>query len=413
MDDEQDGVEPNPGGRGGPHAPGRPAPISPASSCRPVEWGRLHLPPPGERGLLVLVLGAVLLLIVGAGGALGVSYALSDRAATTTTTIRPTPDDAAPAAPSGTTSGQNGAASPSTTPSGRPASSAAGPQPGTATGPADDLVTPSVATSVLGTTWAGFARAMVANDRAAVSAYVTPTAGEVADATLDCGCLPGPLDVHDDGGQHPAPAQLPAVVHGRAAAARATTSRARPGGWSSPRRRPTRPWLIAYLASYAQGDGLDGFTSNSDVAPTDLHYPMADAPQAFADFFQTLDSTGATGTGAPAGYARNTYVDELVTDTTRELDTRASEGLRGTTTHRVDGVSPVFPQVVDGVVYGAMECFAMQAAVDVTSTGGTPSSSRPTRAPGATGCRRGPSRPSTTRGSSTTASRRAPPAGSP
>jgi hypothetical protein len=38
----------------------------------------------------------------------------------------------------------------------------------------------------------------------------------------------------------------------------------------------------------------------------------------------------------------------------------------------VDQVSPIFAQVVDGSVYGDMECFAMHMTDDITSSDGSP-----------------------------------------
>jgi hypothetical protein len=131
-------------------------------------------------------------------------------------------------------------------------------------------------------------------------------------------------------------------------------------------------WVVAFFASYAVGGGLDGFTSSSAASPIAVQYPLQAAPQAYVYFFQHLDMTGDAGSGAPTDFAHNNILNTEVSTSTEIHADRQAEGLRETFTHTVDQVSPVFAQVVDGSVYGAMECFSMKVTDNVTSAGGSP-----------------------------------------
>ena len=132
------------------------------------------------------------------------------------------------------------------------------------------------------------------------------------------------------------------------------------------------PWVIAFFASYAEGDGLDGFTSNSASTPATVQYPLQNAPQDYADYFQNLDATGNPGSGAPTDFSQDNILNSEVTNTT-QLDNRyTAEGLHQAFSHTVDQVSPIFAQVVNGSVVGAMECFSVTVTNNVTSAKGSP-----------------------------------------
>ena len=240
-----------------------------------------------------------------------------------------------------------------------------------ATGPPGDLITPAAAQEVLATTWAGYAHAMVSDDRASLSAYTTPSALDDADATLDCGCLPGPMTYSTTAISTPPqtgyPLSFMAGLRGLGYNQQSQTwwvvfTKAGAG----------TPWVIAFFASYAEGNGLDGFTSNSSPSPVAVHYPLQGAPEAFAQYFQELDATGTTGNGAPTDYAHNNILNSEVTGTSQNDQQDKAEGLHETFTHTVDQVSPIFAQSINSTVIGAMECFTVTATQDVTSATGSP-----------------------------------------
>jgi hypothetical protein len=134
----------------------------------------------------------------------------------------------------------------------------------------------------------------------------------------------------------------------------------------------TTPWVVAFFASYEVGGGLDGFTSNSAPSPVAVQYPLQAAPQAFADYFQSLDTTGSVGTGTPTDYAENNFLNTEVTRTAAIDAEQKAEGVKEVYSHTVDQVSPIFAQVVDGSVYGAMECFSVHMTDEITSNDASP-----------------------------------------
>jgi hypothetical protein len=212
---------------------------------------------------------------------------------------------------------------------------------------------------------------MVSDDRGALSAYTTPSALNDSIATLDCGCLPGPMTYSTTAISTPQQSSYPlAFMAGLSGVGYNQLSQT---WWVVfTKASATTPWVVAFFASYEGGGGLDGFTSNSAPSPIAVHYPLQDAPQAYANFFQTLDATGNAGSGVPTDFAQDNILDTEVSTTT-ELNARdKANGLRETYSHAVDQVSPIFAQVVNGAVYGAMECFSMKVTDDITSANGSP-----------------------------------------
>ncbi len=144
------------GGDGtGPHSsPGHaPRPVPEIPSPERAPGGRLRLLAPS-----VLVIGAVVLLAVGAGSAVGIGYALkgSPTRAGGTRPTPPAPGAATSSQPTSTTAPNGpGVAPPTTGPAPAGAAPTSGPPPGSQTGPPGNLVTASVAQDVLATTWAG------------------------------------------------------------------------------------------------------------------------------------------------------------------------------------------------------------------------------------------------------------------
>jgi hypothetical protein len=228
-----------------------------------------------------------------------------------------------------------------------------------------------VAQDVLATTWVGYAHAMVSDDRAALTAYTTPSALDVSIATLDCGCLSGPMTYSTTAISTPPqrtyPLSFMAGLSGLGYNQQSQT------WWVVFRKAAAAaPWVIAFIAGYTEGNGLDGFESNSAPSPMSVHYPLPDAPQAYANYFQHLDATGDLGDGAPTDFAKDNILNYEVSSTA-ELDARRkAAGFHQTFTHAVDQVSAVFAQVADGSLVGSMECFSMKLTDDVTSATGAP-----------------------------------------
>jgi hypothetical protein len=239
-----------------------------------------------------------------------------------------------------------------------------------ATGPPGDLVTPAIAQDVLASTWAGFAHSMLSDDRGSLGIYTTPSAFNDSIATLNCGCLPGPMTYSTTAISTPPQSSYPlSFMAGLSGLGYNQQSQTWWVVFS--KTSATTPWVIAFFASYAEGNGLDGFTSNS-ASPITVQYPLTGAPQAYVDFFQNLDSTGSAGTDAPVDFAQNNILNTEVSISTELDQKRKADGLRDTFTHSVDQVSPIFAQVVDGSVVGAMECFSMKVVDDVASADGSP-----------------------------------------
>ncbi len=325
-------------------------------------------------GPTVLVVGAILLLAIGAGSAVGVSYALKgspSRGAESRPTL-PATGATAPRQSTSATSPEGSALAPPTTSSAASnATQPAGPAPGSQTGPPGNLVTQSVAQDVLATTWAGFAHAMVSDDRASLSSYTTPSALNDSIATLDCGCLPGPMTYSTSAISNPVESSYPlSFMAGLSGLGYNQVSQT---WWVVfTKASDNTPWEVAFFASYAVGGGLEGFTSSSAASPLAVQYPLQAAPQAYVDFFQHLDMTGDAGTGAPTDFAHNNILNTEVSTTTEIHANRQAAGLRETFSHTVDQVSPVFAQVIEGSVYGSMECFSMKVTDTLTSANGSP-----------------------------------------
>jgi len=358
------------GGTGPQPVPDRaPRPVPGMPSSNRAGHGRLRL-----LGPTVLVIGAVVLLAVGAGSAVGIGYALKGSPPPGGASRKAAPDTGA-GGPSPSTSTASpkgmGAVPPTTGPAPSSAATSSAPPPGSQTGPPGNMVTQSVTQDVLATTWAGFAHAMVSDDRASLSTYTTPSALNDSIATLDCGCLPGPMTYSTTAISNPTERSYPlSFMAGLSGLGYNQVSQT---WWVVfTKASAATPWVVAFFASYAVGGGLDGMTSSSSASPIAVQYPLEAAPQDYVDYFQHLDTTQDPGSGAPTGFAQNNMLNTEVNNTTRIDAERSADGLKETYTHTVDQVSPVFAQVVDGSVYGAMECFSVKMTDDVTSADGSP-----------------------------------------
>ena len=320
-----------------------------------------------------MVVGALVLVAVGAGSAMGISALVGrspvsgSRATTSTTPWTPATGSGvtSPTATAPTSESPAGVVTPAST------SGTRFPAPSTAVGPAGELVTPAVVSDVLATTWTGYAQAMNADDRTALAAYTSPTGLSDAEAVLDCGCIAGPTTYATAVTSVPQQTGYPlAFLEGLS-------------GTAYDQRRLTRwvvftkadfrsPWIISYLAAYVDGNGLDGFTPFSSLAPFAGTYPLSEGPAAFADFFQQLETTGNDGSGAPPDFAQSPILDSDVTGSENWVTRAKTAAVTVRYRHSIDGVSPVFPQVVDGAAVGEMSCFAMHVTEVITSPGSTP-----------------------------------------
>jgi hypothetical protein len=224
--------------------------------------------------------------------------------------------------------------------------------------------------STLATTWAGYAQATLSNNRAAVASYMTPSAFEAAEGTLDCGCTEGPLTYSTTTFSVPPQTTYPlsflAGLNGRSYSQLSIT------WWVVfTKASSSAPWLIAFLGSFEEGGGLTGFPPYATASPLSVPNTLAAAPQAFAAFFQELDSTGNEGSGTPANYVQDNILNTEIQNSQSSY-AQTPPGLTKQYTHSIDAVSPVFAQVVNGSVYGAEECFAMHVTEVVKPTDGSP-----------------------------------------
>ena len=218
------------------------------------------------------------------------------------------------------------------------------------------------AENVLATTWAGYAQAMVSNNRGLLIGFTTRSALNDSVATLDCGCLSGPLTYSTTAIS--APPQVGYPLSFMAGLSGTGYNQLSQTWWVIfTKTSASAPWLVAFIAGYAEGGGLNGFTAFSALSPAPVPYPLQDAPRAYADFYQKLDETLDAGTGAPTNFAHNNLLEDEVNNTTEIDEQQKAEGLKQTFTHSVDQVSPIFAQVIHGSLYGSMECFSIREGI--------------------------------------------------
>ncbi len=135
---------------------------------------------------------------------------------------------------------------------------------------------------------------------------------------------------------------------------------------------PSTPWVVAFNTGYKAGGGITGGDPYTDQAPPSVPDPLPLAPGEFADYFQKLETTGATGSGIPVHYGRTTLINTDVEVASNLYQLHSAEGLKEQVTHRVDMTSPVFPVAFNGSITGAMECFAVSVTSTDTSSGEAP-----------------------------------------
>lgn len=327
-------------------------------------------------GPVPVIFGALILLAVGVGSAVGISYAVKSPSAArspTTTFGHAGSSGSTQATHARQTTPVVGTTGGPPTTGGSPSASSrpAGTSPSTEIGPPGDRVTQAVTENVLATTWAGYAQAMVSNNRGLLIGFTTRSALNDSVATLDCGCLSGPLTYSTTAIS--APPQVGYPLSFMAGLSGTGYNQLSQTWWVIfTKTSASAPWLVAFIAGYAEGGGLNGFTAFSALSPAPVPYPLQDAPRAYADFYQKLDETLDAGTGAPTNFAHNNLLEDEVNNTTEIDEQQKAEGLKQTFTHSVDQVSPIFAQVIHGSLYGSMECFSIRATDEITSANGSP-----------------------------------------
>ena len=229
------------------------------------------------------------------------------------------------------------------------------PAPSTVVGPASDPITPTVEASVVSSTWAGLTTALVYGNQTEIPTYATPSATNALVGTLDCGCGPGPPSYSAVNfsavPQSTYPLFFLAEFQGQTYS---QTSDTRHVVFS--KATAAAPWLVAFDADFTKGQPFLPSSMMTSIPGPDMGPTLRQGVQAFADYFQALDSTGQVGTGLPAGFAADNILSSEVSGSATERPERASAGLTDQYTHTVDAISPTFP--VDGD--GTELCFAMR-----------------------------------------------------
>ncbi len=328
---------------------------------------------------LVLLVCALLLIAIGAGSATAISFATRNSAETSAKTTAPPTSRAATSPSTISSPSANSSTVPPTTSStsSTGTSSPSGPAPATVIGPPGDPVNEAVTNEVLTTTWTGYMQAMIANDRTAVTQYTTPLAFEVSVGLLDCGCLPEMTYASSTITVPPAtsyPLSFLAGLHSSGYDEQGQT------WWVVfTKAGAATPWIIAFVAGNTGGTGIDGHDPYALKTPPTEPNPIDQDPQAYASFFQKLDTTGKVGNGLPKNYGQTPIIDQFVESTSSLYEFRRASRVREQVRHRIDEVSPVFAFVNNGTAVAAIECFAINLKEAFAATAGFPISQPPDR----------------------------------
>jgi hypothetical protein len=338
-------------------------------------------------------IGAVLLLAVAAGSAFGIGHAVESSPSTTVpgpTAMRTTPSEpttsttAGPApAPTGSSStpatspagvgspSSGGTTSTSTPPTTTPA--VAGPAPSTETGPAGDWVTPAVAQTVLATTWAGYTQAMTDDDPTALGTYTTPSAFDASMGTLVCGCLSGPVTYSASVIAVPPQTSYP-ISFGAGLTGTDNGQQAPNFFVVFTQAIPGAPWLISFVADFGGSTGFSGFAPfSADPPSVSQEFEITLAPALYAEYFESVDTTGNLGSGTPTDYSPQSRIlqSEVSGSNATHAAWRAA-GYKEQITHTVDQVSPIFTTGPSGSLFFSIECFSIRVTDNVTPGNGSP-----------------------------------------
>jgi len=238
------------------------------------------------------------------------------------------------------------------------------PAPSTAVGPSSDPITPAVEAAVTSSTWAGLTTALVYGDQGEIPTYATPSESNALVGILDCGCGPGPPSYSAVNfsavpqSTYPLAflAEFQGKTYGQAPATRHVVFT---------KADAASPWLVAFDADYIKGQPFLPSSMTGPIAGPDMGPALRKATQDFADYFQTVDSTGNVGTGTPTGFANDNILSSDVSGSASIYPGRAAAKLTDTYTHSIDAISPTF--AVDSG--GTELCFAMRVHDVVSPVG--------------------------------------------
>jgi hypothetical protein len=238
------------------------------------------------------------------------------------------------------------------------------PTPSTAVGSSPDLITPTVETAVVSSTWAGLTTALVYGNQSEIPTYATSSATNALVGTLDCGCGPGPPSYSAVNfsavPQSTYPLFFLAEFQGQTYSQTSDTHHV-----VFSKATATAPWLVAFDADFTKGQPFLPSSMMTSIPGPDMGPTLRQGAQSFSDYFQSVDSTGQVGTGLPTGFATDNILSSVVSGSAAEYPERASAGLTDQYTHSIDAISPTFPVNGDGTEL----CFAMRVEDLVSPVG--------------------------------------------
>jgi hypothetical protein len=252
---------------------------------------------------------------------------------------------------------------PPTTPPTSPSTHAApiAPPPAPATG---SLVTPQVEQAVVNSTWDTFTDAFAEDDIATVQELTTPSAYQLVTGAFACGCPPWPPQFSEVSFSAPPQTSYPISFwaefegqdyDGESMTKEVVFTQASAGA----------PWLVSDFGAYYNGAPVLGTNTNDADAPVLVTTPITTVANAFAQYIQTVDTTG--NTTYPSGIVAGQYIEESITNQQWTLDQQ--NGWKAAWTHTVDGTSSAF--AIPAYPGNVLACFAMGFQNVTTSIKGT------------------------------------------
>ena len=232
------------------------------------------------------------------------------------------------------------------------------------------LILPSVEQNVIRTTWTRFSNAVATGNLAAIRQLSTVEVQEEELGGLNCGCSNWPTAYtavsYSSVPETSYPISFLAEFQGGTDDTGAPFTKEVMFSQVS----AGAPWLVSHLSGFADGHPLFDPSVGLNQAPPPLPHSLTAAPEAYAEFFQQLDSTGTTNKPLPTNYSRDNMISSTIADALRNRSELEAAGLTSTYTHVVDGVSPVFGLKSEGLDYGAELCFNLQEYDTITASAG-------------------------------------------
>jgi hypothetical protein len=227
------------------------------------------------------------------------------------------------------------------------------------------LVTPAVEKDVVNSTWMTFADAFAEDDVATLKELSTPSVYLVVTGAFACGCPPWPPQV--TGASYSAPPQTSypisfwAELEGHDYNGTAMTKEI-----VFTQASAQAPWLVADIGAFWGGQPELGSNVNeTDPAPTSPT-PIATLANDFAQYLQTVDTTG--NTTPSAGVLDDYYLEQTITNTRWAED--QANGWNDRWTHTVQETS--IPFALSSFQDSDLACFTMSFQSVVTSANGKP-----------------------------------------